>query len=186
MSTPPTSNHRIPLYEQPVPYRSSIAANTESNNNHYELIVVSNVAKDSEIYSNRHYASVTSLPPRLTRQDATQASDDHIYEVIPPKKQTVIQPSNYTTHRTVSLDENNYCNYTTASTSNRCSDIDMARKRWNESHKSTTRPTSNLRAMKRIARSADSIRMLQHGHNRLRNQSTVSQLIVFLSSLSAS
>ena len=94
-------------------------------------------------------------------------SSDHIYEVIPHQNKSN-RSRKPLQQQSMSVDDDNYW----IPNMNSRIHVEEARLRWNSTHKPTAR--SNLRSMKSITRSVDSLRGSHHQGNKLRNQATVS------------
>lgn len=144
--------------------------NDEYNNNHYELIDNYRSAPEGGAGGaptrGSNSSNYATLPPRLHRQ-GKRSPDDHIYEVIPHQNKSN-RSRKPLQQQSMSVDDDNYW----IPNMNSRIHVEEARLRWNSTHKPTAR--SNLRSMKSITRSVDSLRGSHHQGNKLRNQATVS------------
>lgn len=149
-------------------------ASNEYNNNYYELIDNYRSTPDGVNTTDRGSScgNYATLPSRL-RKSGKRSPEDHIYEVIPHQTanehnhQVPQQPLHQ--QQNMSVDEDNYW------VPNTRLHVEEARNRWNSAHKTATQ--SNLRTMKCITRSVDSIRGAHHPKNKLRSQATVSNSV---------
>lgn len=149
-----TNNNIHPIHRPSIKEESS----TSSTNNYANMMFFSTIQEGQ----NSHYSHLISPPP--LRRSRTMP-DDHVYEVIPAQKpKQISQPPPKKLY-----DDSNYL--VTSAKSPYPQKADQVRMR--RSRDNVSGSTSNLRAMRRMGRSVDSISRCVNG-NKLRSQSTVS------------